>query len=306
MSISSLTRAASGSLVRTLWNRDRAAARRRSRRGFAPAIDALESRRALAITGVLSIGGNTVGSYFDAPTGVANLGDFVTVSIEGTKGTVIFNGVTDSKATSVADGTDIQTIEIVDASPDFQLTFTAGVTLANPVPYSSDGVIQLGNITTANVIRGINTVRGPLTLTAAPQEIETSAIHLYTFNDGTTKDLIGGLDGTLFNGATVSGGSLVLADISQTGANVQYMSMPAAVDANSTSTSYCSTVRPGGVRTGGISPASVVITTSGRPGGFPSYCSPKCRNDCAITPSARSERNASTMSRARSMTSVFA
>jgi hypothetical protein len=198
-------------------------------------IDQLESRRALAITGVLSIGGNTVGTYFDAPTGVANLGDFVTVSIEGTKGTVIFNGITDSKSTSVADGTDIQTIEIVDASPDFQMTFTAGVTLANPVPYSSDGVIQLGNITTANVIRGINTVRGPLTLTAAPQEIETSAIHLYTFNDGTVSgntvsDLVGGADGTLFNGASVSGGSLVLADNSgATGANVQYMQMPDGV-----------------------------------------------------------------------------
>jgi hypothetical protein len=235
MSISTFARAATGSLLRTLWNRDRTAARRRNRRaGFAPAIDPLESRRALAITGVLSIGGNTVGSYFDAPTGVANLGDFVTVSIEGTRGTVVFNGVTDSKVASVADGTDIQTIEILDASPDFQMTFTAAVTLANPVPYSSDGVIQMGKITTANVIRGINTVRGPLTLVAAPQEIETSAIHLYTFNDGTVSgstvsDLVGGADGTLFNGASVSGGQLVLADIGQTGPNVQYMQMPDGV-----------------------------------------------------------------------------
>jgi hypothetical protein len=53
MSISTFARAASGSLLRNLWNRDRAAARRRSRRGFSPAIDCLESRRALAITGVL-------------------------------------------------------------------------------------------------------------------------------------------------------------------------------------------------------------------------------------------------------------
>ena len=230
MSVSSFARAASGSLLRTLWNRDRAAARRRGRRtGFAPAIDRLESRRALAITGPLSIGGTEVGSYFDAPSGPGNVGDYVTVSIEGTKGTVIFN---DGKG--ILDGTDIQTIEIVDASPDFQLTFNAAIRTSNTgtpaaVPYGSDGVVQLGTITTANVIRGINTVRGPLTNVAAPQEIETSAIHLYTFNDGTTKDLIGGLDGTLFNGATISGGSLVLADIGQTGANVQYMSMPADV-----------------------------------------------------------------------------
>lgn len=159
MSISLLTRAASGSLLRSLWNRDRSA-RRNHRVGFAPAIDTLESRRALAITTPLSIGGTTVGTYFDAPTGVANLGDYVTVSIEGTKGTVVF---TDSKGGSgVADGTDIQTIQILDASPDFQLTFNAAVQTANPVPYASDGVVQLGTITTANVIRGINTVRGPL------------------------------------------------------------------------------------------------------------------------------------------------
>jgi hypothetical protein len=35
------------------------------------------------------------------------------------------------------------------------------------------------------------------------------------------------------------------------------MSTPADVDANSTSTSYCSTVRSGGVRSGGNSPPSV-------------------------------------------------
>ncbi len=144
----------------------RGPASRRTRRGgdrLRLAIDQLEGRRALAITGPLTIGvpgvpDVTVGSYFDAPTGVASVGDFVTVSIEGTKGTVIFNG-----GKGVADGTDIQTVEILDASPDFQLTFNAAVTLANPVPYASDGVVQMGAITTANVIRGINTVRGPLT-----------------------------------------------------------------------------------------------------------------------------------------------
>lgn len=156
-------------MVVSLFDRSRSLARglrrkpssRRNRRRddrLRLAMDQLESRRALAITGPLTIGETTVASYFDAPTGVANLGDFVTVSIEGTKGSVIFNG-----GKGVADGTDIQTIEIVDASPDFQLTFNAAITLANPVPYGSDGIVQMGQITTANVIRGINTVRGPLT-----------------------------------------------------------------------------------------------------------------------------------------------
>lgn len=160
MSITTFTRAASGSLLRGLWNRSRAAGlRRRGRRdGFRPAIDQLESRRALAITTPLSIGGTTVGSFLDAPNGPGNVSDFVTVSIEGTRGTVIFNG-----GSGVADGTNIQTIEIVDASPDFQLTFGATIQTANAVPYGSDGVVQLGAITTANVIRGVNTVRGPLT-----------------------------------------------------------------------------------------------------------------------------------------------
>ncbi|MFM8953728.1 MAG: LamG-like jellyroll fold domain-containing protein [Planctomycetaceae bacterium] len=220
-----------GSLARGLRRKPGSKkARRDQDRRLRLAIDQLESRLALTIASPLSIGGTTVGSYFDAPTGVSNLGDFVTVSIEGTKGTVVFNG-----GAGILDGNDIQTIEIIDASPDFQMTFTASVTLANPVPYSSDGVIQMGKITTSNVIRGINTVRGPLTLTAAPQEIETSAIHLYTFNDGTVSgntvsDLVGGADGTLFNGATVSNGQLVLADNSgATGANVQYMQMPDGV-----------------------------------------------------------------------------
>jgi len=163
MSISKFARAASGSLLRNLWNRDRAAVRRRRNRrvGFAPAIDQLESRVALAITTPLSIGGATIGSFLDAPTGPGNVSDFVTVSIEGTKGTVVFNG-----GKGVADGTNIQTIEILDASPDFQVTFGATVGTANAVPYGSDGIIQLGTITTGNVIRGINTVRGPLTNTA--------------------------------------------------------------------------------------------------------------------------------------------
>jgi hypothetical protein len=215
-----------GSLARSFRRKPASKRSRRQDRRLRTAIDQLESRLALAITAPLSIGGTTVGSFYDAPTGPANLGDLVTVSIEGTSGTVIFND-----GNGVADGTDIQTIEIVDASPDFQLTFHAAVTTGTAVPYGSDGVVQIGVITTENVIRGINTIRGPVTNVASPWEIETSAIHLYTFNDGTVSgttvtDLIGGLDGTLVNGASVANGQLVLADISQVGPNVQYMQMP--------------------------------------------------------------------------------
>ncbi|MFM8986002.1 MAG: hypothetical protein ACKONH_08100, partial [Planctomycetia bacterium] len=127
------------------------------------AIDELESRRALAITGVLSIGGQTVGSFTDAQTGEDSLGDFVTVSIEGTRGTVIFNGVTDPLSISVPDNTNINTIQIINASPDFQLTFNGVIRTGTAVPYASDGVVQMGRISTSDVIRGINSVRGPLT-----------------------------------------------------------------------------------------------------------------------------------------------
>lgn len=205
-------------------------ARRDQDRRLRLTIDQLEQRLALAITTPLQIGGTTVGSFYDAPTGPANVGDLVTVSIEGTSGTVIFNG-----GKGVADGTDIQTIEILNASPDFQMTFGATIVTSTAVPYGSDGVVNLGVITTANVIRGINTVRGPLTNVASPWEVNTSAIHLYTFNDGTVSgntvsDLIGGADGTLVNGATVVDGQLVLADNSgATGADVQYMQLPVDV-----------------------------------------------------------------------------
>jgi cytoskeletal protein CcmA (bactofilin family) len=146
-----------GSLARGLRRKSASKRSRRDQdRRLRTAIDQLESRLALAITTPLEIGGTTVGSFTDTPTGPGTIGDFVTVSIEGTRGTVIFNG-----GKGVADGTDIQTIEIVDASPDFQLTFNGVVRTANPVPYGSDGIIQMGTITTANVIRGINTVRGP-------------------------------------------------------------------------------------------------------------------------------------------------
>ncbi|MGB8852296.1 MAG: LamG-like jellyroll fold domain-containing protein [Pirellulales bacterium] len=219
-----------GSLARGLRRKPSTQkARRDQDRRLRLAIDQLEQRLALAITTPLQIGGTTVGSFYDAPTGPGNLGDLVTVSIEGTSGTVIFNG-----GAGVADGTDIQTIEILNASPDFQMTFGASIVTTTAVPYGSDGVVNLGVITTSNVIRGINTVRGPITNVASPWEIETSAIHLYTFNDGTVSgttvtDLIGGLDGTLVNGATVANGQLVLADLSQVGPNVQYMQLPADV-----------------------------------------------------------------------------
>jgi hypothetical protein len=188
-----------GSLARGLR---RKSASKRSRRDqdlrLRTAIDRLESRLALTISTPLSIGGTTVGSFTDAPTGPGNIGDFVTVSIEGTRGTVIFNG-----GKGVVDGTDIQTIEIVDASPDFQLTFNGTIRTANPVPYGSDGIIQLGTITTSNVIRGINTVRGPATNVAVaytPYGFTQTGGDVGTANMSLTGDVtstfVGGAPGT--------------------------------------------------------------------------------------------------------------
>ena len=149
-----------GSLARGLRRKSASKRSRRDQdRRLRTAIDQLESRLAFALPGTMSIAGvTTVASFTDTPTGPGNIGDFVTVSIEGTRGTVIFNG-----GAGVADGSDIETVEIVDASPDFQLTFNGVIRTANPVPYGSDGIIQIGTITTSNVIRGINTVRGPAT-----------------------------------------------------------------------------------------------------------------------------------------------
>lgn len=173
-------------------------ARRDQDRRLRLAIDQLEQRLALAITTPLSIGGATVGSFLDAPTGPGNVSDFVTVSIEGTRGTVVFNG-----GAGVADGTNIQTIDIFDASPDFQLTFSATVGTANAVPYGSDGIIQMGRITTSNVIRGINTVRGPLTNTAPTTGVASPIGFTQTAPGSNTLTLEGNQTGTFAVGAYV-------------------------------------------------------------------------------------------------------
>ena len=51
--------------------------------------------------------------------------------------------------------------------------------------------------------------------------------HHYSFNDGTTADSIGGAHGTLFNGASISGGALHLTELNNSGSAVEYMAMPA-------------------------------------------------------------------------------
>ena len=119
-------------------------------------IDRLEPRFALAVPGVLQIGGQSVATYFDAPTGAGSLGNDVLVSITGTSGTATFNG-----GTGVADGTDITSIVITNASSDFRITFQGTFTTAGP--NASDGLVELGSISTTNVIGGVYTVRGPET-----------------------------------------------------------------------------------------------------------------------------------------------
>ena len=52
--------------------------------------------------------------------------------------------------------------------------------------------------------------------------------HRYSFNDGTANDSVGNANGNLFNGASISGGQLIISGTG-TGSSVQYMSMPAYV-----------------------------------------------------------------------------
>lgn len=59
-----------------------------------------------------------------------------------------------------------------------------------------------------------------------------SLTHLYTFNDGLANDWIGSAHGTLFNGATITGGQLVLSNVGVTSgqtSTVKYMRLPANV-----------------------------------------------------------------------------
>jgi hypothetical protein len=55
--------------------------------------------------------------------------------------------------------------------------------------------------------------------------------HRYSFNDGTANDSMGGANGTLLNGASVSGGELVLANSGYSGdpATGQYVALPANI-----------------------------------------------------------------------------
>jgi hypothetical protein len=184
-----------GSLARGLRRKPAAKRHRDQDRRLRLAIDQLESRVALAITTPLSIGGSlpvvTVGSFTDAPTGPGDIGDYVTVSIEGTRGTVIFND-----GVGVPNGGTITRIDIVDASPDFQVTFngvvrTSGTGTPAVIPYGSDGIIQLGQIFTTNVIRGINTVKGPLTNTAPTSGTLPLAVGFTQTGGGSTLTLAG-------------------------------------------------------------------------------------------------------------------
>src|SRR5690348_15889891 len=58
--------------------------------------------------------------------------------------------------------------------------------------------------------------------------------HRYSINDGTSDDAVGGANGSLINGATVSGGQLVFSPTANNGTNAnaatgQYMSLPSNI-----------------------------------------------------------------------------
>ena len=61
--------------------------------------------------------------------------------------------------------------------------------------------------------------------------VRADVTHRYSFNDGNANDSIGTANGTLMNGAKVSGGNLVLANngVNMNPATGQYVSLPANI-----------------------------------------------------------------------------
>jgi fibronectin-binding autotransporter adhesin len=117
----------------------------------------LEDRIAPAtITNPLSIGETTTATFTDAD------GDIVTVRIDGKAGSVSFF---DAGGNAVDDGEDIASVEITGASSDFTLTYSVDAV-------SATGAVQMGNITSNKIIRGIFSV---------PDSAVTSSFNLGSF-----------------------------------------------------------------------------------------------------------------------------
>lgn len=71
-----------------------------------------------------------------------------------------------------------------------------------------------------------------LALLLAASPVSAAMTHLYTFNNGTAKDSVGSINGTLMNGATITSGSLVFSPTTNDGVNAnaatgQYLSFSA-------------------------------------------------------------------------------
>jgi hypothetical protein len=108
-----------------------------------PGTELLEQRIAPAtIVNPLSIGGTTTATFTDSD------GDIVTVRIAGSAGSVNF---TDAGGNAVDDGDNIAGVEITGASSNFTLTYSVDVVGA--------GGVQMGDITSNKIIRGIYSVR---------------------------------------------------------------------------------------------------------------------------------------------------
>jgi hypothetical protein len=70
-----------------------------------------------------------------------------------------------------------------------------------------------------------------LLFVAVAVSAQADITHRYSFNDGTANDSIGTANGTLVNGATASGGKLVLANngVNNNPATGQYVSLPSNI-----------------------------------------------------------------------------
>lgn len=132
--------------------------RRQRVKQFGLPMEALESRVLPAATIVGLPGAGATRTFEDST------GDIVTVRVSGTTGTATF---TDAGAGAVADGDDIAGVVITGASTDFTLTYSFDasgdvaddpLTLLVDETFDSPDTVEMGNITSSRVIKGVYSV----------------------------------------------------------------------------------------------------------------------------------------------------
>jgi hypothetical protein len=135
---------------------------------------------------------------------------------------------------------------------DPNLTLTSG----DPSVFAVDtnGIIHATGVGTAT-LTGVydyltattNIYTNSVTVSVAPAPV-VSLMHRYSFNDGTANDSVGGANGVLMGAATVSGGQLVLPNVTSAAPAADYLQLPPGILTNSID----------GIGTIGINPAATI------------------------------------------------